>query len=55
MMMLTVCGGIPLLCKDSRITDIPQGLVCLPVDELLSCCMAVGEADRFWGEEVVLQ
>ena len=52
-MMLRVCGGIPLLCKDSRITDMPEGLVCLPVDELLSCCMAVG-AVCFWGEEEVL-
>ena len=53
-MMLRVCGGIPLLCKDSRITDMPEGLVFLPVDELLSCCMAVGAADCFWGEEEVL-
>ena len=53
-MMLKVCGGIPLLCKDSRITDMPEGLVCLPVDELQSCCMAVGAADCFSGEEDVL-
>ena len=52
--MLRVCGGIPLLCKDSLITDMPEGLVCLPVDELLSCCMAVEAADCFWGEEEVL-
>ena len=33
---------------------MPEESVFLPVDELLSCCMAVGAADCFWEDEEVL-
>lgn len=52
-MMLRVCGGIFLFCKDFWIIDMLEGLVCLLVDELLFCCMVVGVVDCFWGEEEV--